>query len=183
MAEKEHSENGLAISSLAYGSKPVEFETSPYPNRVFANLRTESISPSAGADHIDIEVGEYSLERLIIIGPHGDPKVPSGWQSFQVVGLIQKEANAKTSLHIVSRQVSGKLNQLGFMPTTVPEVEIPDSYWRAAWGRFVARSGQKNEWTIPLREELIRSIRASLTDEPKARSARNSDRSAATPAS
>lgn len=174
-------ERSLTAALVNPASEPSKLETSQYPDRLFTNLRRELVSPSPGADHIELEVGDYSLERLIVVRPHTDPKTASGWQTFRVLALIQS-AEDSTYYQLVSRQADGILNPIGvFVPATANAIR--ERYWRDNRGRFVAHPGQKNEWTIPLPDELIRSVRASLTDEPKARSAQHSDRSATPPAS
>jgi hypothetical protein len=136
-------------------------DLSPDPDRLFANLPAASIPRSP--DRIDFEMGEYSLERLLILQPHANPKTASGWHSFLVLALIQPESHS-TSFSIVARQANGNLRPLVY--ASASELAVSEAYWRNVWGRFSARPGQVNVWKIPLPDELLESVRVKLKAEP-----------------
>jgi hypothetical protein len=155
--EKEQS-----IGRMLYPQPDLGPECSTDPDQLFANIPADSIPQSP--DRIDFEMGEYSLERLLILQPHADPKTASGWHSFLVLSLIQPEENS-TFFNIVSRQSHGIMQPLS--NANALGLAVAESYWRDAWGRFWARPGQVNEWTIPLPDELVKSVRAKLKAGPK----------------
>ncbi len=155
--EKEQS-----IERMLYTKPDLGPECSTDPDQLFANLPADSIPQSP--DRIDFEMGEYSLERLLILRPHVDPKTASGWHSFLVLSLIQPEENS-TSFNIVYRQPNGILQSLS--NGNASGIAVAESYWRDVRGRLRARPGQVNEWTIPLPDELVKSVRAKLKAGPK----------------
>ncbi len=144
-------------------------ETTTDAEQLFANLPSNLISPAA--DRIELDVGEYSLERLLIIKPHGDPKTAPGWQSFRILSLIQREENS-TFFQIVSRQAGGTFQAIS-TGNAASGVSVPEKYWSRAGDRLVVRPGQKNEWSLPLPDELIQAVRANLNGEPKSRPVQN----------
>ena len=40
-------------------------------------------------------------------------------------------------------------------------IELPPGYWQWVEASFVAVSGQSNEWTIPLPDELVQAVGTS----------------------
>jgi hypothetical protein len=155
-------EKEQTIERMLYTKPDLGPECSADPDQLFVNLPADSVPQSS--DRIDFEMGEYSLERLLILRPHADPKTASGWHTFLVLSLIQPEENS-TSFTIVTRQADGILQPLSNADAS--GLAVAESYWRNAWGRFWARPGQANEWTIPLPDELVKSVRARLKAGPR----------------
>jgi hypothetical protein len=58
---------------------------------------------------------------------------------------------------------------------------LPENYWLEASKAFEVRSGQTNEWTIPLPDVLLRAVREALkaeklpTEKPPAKAAANKE--------
>lgn len=135
-------------------------EDAQAPAPLFAILPSDALS--IGRDRVDLEEGEYSLERLVMLRSVHDPKPALRRESFSVLSVIQDESNA-TMVHLNSRGPDGE-------PTNITSVgaralAVRESCRRDVCARFQARPGQANEWVIPPPDELLRALREKLMEE------------------
>jgi hypothetical protein len=151
------------LPSQMFTFQPVQpgEETCSNPDQLFAFFPQDSTSP--GPERVEFEVGEYSLERLLILQPRPETKPVFGKESSLVLSLIQPESNsAMLHFNIITRTPDGEIKALGGGdPGTLA---VAEPYWRNVRGRFSVRPGQANEWTIPLPDEVIEAVRKRLKD-------------------
>jgi hypothetical protein len=120
------------------------------------------------------ERGAYDLSKLLVLRPRESP-AGGALKRFELLAVATQRFMPQSQAIFAVRQgppVGPEENQAGgdFDDTQVPSpplVKFPgenENAWSQSSIRFEAKPGQVNEWTIPLWDELLETVRKSLRD-------------------
>jgi hypothetical protein len=147
-------------------------------------LRRDLRELKGAAEAVEWERGSYGLSALFVMHPGEPADGKTGLKRFEIVLPIQFGMGIPQSCQLMdspptyddpngpkpkaARKIGRGGGGNGFGGgngnyARVPlNMEIPMAAWSNIGRNFEARPGQVNEWTIPLRDELIEAVRAKL---------------------
>ena len=132
--------------------------------RVFGDLR--SLRGQSQADSVALETGSFIPQSLVVLRPLARQEQPRNGERFEV--LAHASANDDAGLGVESFRLADPDQGRASLGPSWPlsefqrGVTLAPSYWRQLEGRFSVRSGQTNEWTFSLPEELQNAVREQL---------------------
>jgi hypothetical protein len=149
----------------------------PGGSNVWAELRASDLRPIHQPEETMKWVrGTYRLATLFVLRP-GESSLGESRRHFElVVSGAQGLRDGLNKLHIspglfVTAWGEAPPDEALLDPFTArrlpprtgpPNLVLPDDYWGTIATAFEARAGRVNEWTIPLPDELIATVRESL---------------------
>jgi hypothetical protein len=133
---------------------------------------------------IEVEIGNYGLSELLVLRPM-QPQPREGLDPSQKRFELLAITNASNTTRGVHRLVQPPTievaQRIGGSGGSRPlqsrfAIMLPPKYWQQLDTAFEARSGQPNEWTIPIPGELAQAAREALKADksPKANPAEKS---------
>jgi hypothetical protein len=148
-----------------------EEDAAEYGSREWADVvvkETRELKDSSAT--IEVETGNYGLYELIVLRPM-QPKSRESLDPSQKRYELLVIASAFNSTRAVNRLVQPPkiehLHRIGGSWISKPTqsrftTQLPPKYWQELEPAFEARSGQANEWTIPIPDELAQAVREAL---------------------
>jgi hypothetical protein len=131
--------------------------------RVFGDWRSHPVRSES--DVAAMDKGSFVLRRLIVLQPRARQNLATKGDRFAI--LAHAEASDEFGQEVetyLSDPDEGKL-PLGSgwsLKHFKGGVKVKPSYWRQHEGRFTARPGQVNDWSLSLPEELLSVVREQL---------------------
>lgn len=167
---------GKALYFFQQSDEAAEFEIAA--DILGEDLRAAS-SPTAT---VSWEPGVYHLNTIVVMRPAPPvAQTPDSRKRFGVISACSSFGAAFTTigqptLHRIGPPTTTQLeNPDADAPTRIPDwnwgeipIQVPAEYWTTPSNRFEIRAGQKNEWTIPLPEQLVKAVRERLKQAAKA---------------
>jgi hypothetical protein len=148
-----------------------EEDAAEYRSREWADVvvkETRELKDSSAT--IDVEAGNYGLSEVLVLRPM-QPQSRESLDPSQKRYELLVIASAFNSTRAVNRLVQPPkiehLHRIGGNWISNPtesrfKIQLPPNYWRQLETAFEARSGQPNEWTIPIPDELAQAVREAL---------------------
>lgn len=148
----------------------------PPDPREFAHALEEEIesSPDRGP-MANLEVGNYELIELLVLRPVLSSDIEEGVRRFSLLAAVRprfcvrnlhKRSKAPTKVEQKAESYTRvgvwKVEGVATGPFSRDTVELPRKFWAADKNRFEVKSGDMNDWTIPLPDELVQAVRAAL---------------------
>ncbi len=131
---------------------------------VYAELEAKRTKSSG--DHMELERGAFRLQRLIVLRPCSIAGAPLDRTRFEV--LAHLSAGGESPLFAYRGVRSPTDSGLHLPAIAGPDDEALEdgvaapNFWKQMRGRFEARPDQKNEWKIPIPDELAQAVRKAL---------------------
>jgi hypothetical protein len=133
---------------------------------------------------IEMDTGQYALSGLLVLRPSQLRGFRDGLRRFAVLAVTEDSNNIAPRInwaaHPPDRKSLEGLNGNSQSSVQVNSaLRLPSEYWLDLSKAFEVRSGQTNEWTIPLPNELIQAVREAIKAEksPKDKPAAKADAS------
>lgn len=154
------------IYTVTPHGRPGREASSKPPLEPYIELPAEDLSePLPPGSNLPLEIGNYGLSGLGVWrrAPVGEP----GQKRFK--RLVSAHSAARKYVQPAVEAAPAHLEakaQAEKVPAKRAEfIELPPAYWARIEASFVARSGEANEWIVPLPTELIQAVREALEAE------------------
>jgi hypothetical protein len=119
------------------------------------------------SDEVAIEEGCFLLRELVVLRPYGGQNAAVKRDRLEVLahtGATETSEFGVTTYTTDADDGNGPLGSPWPLHDFNGRVAVPRSYWRQLEGHFLVRSGQVNEWPLPLPDELTSFVRERLGD-------------------
>jgi len=129
---------------------------------VHADLRAKQTQSSS--DFVELERGEFQLQRLIILRPCTIAGAPLRGTRFEVLAHRSPTYKVPPMVYIGSQAPtdSDDLANGLFRGARLEGGVVSKNFWKQMRRRFEVRIDQKNEWRIPIPDELAQAVRGAL---------------------
>jgi hypothetical protein len=132
---------------------------------VYAELEAKRTKSSS--EFVELERGSFQLQSLIVMRPCRIAEAPVRATRFEV--LAHLSPNGKSPPAVVYREMQSPTDSGLHLPTIagVGDERLEDgvaapTFWKQMRQRFEVRPDQKNEWKIPIPDELAQAVREAL---------------------
>jgi hypothetical protein len=139
----------------------------PWADLLYTNLPT----PAEREGSLDWQQGSYQLHALLVLRPNPVSRGEAR-KHFEILTAAFPPPLPNSKLHLISREgppTDKELAQgMSFqrMLRFLSSPNVTDEYRSRIATAFEARPGATNEWTLPLPEELIESVRTKVKAAP-----------------
>ncbi len=158
-------------------------DASKFGSGEWADVLEEDIREVLAGAPVEMETGHYAISELLVLRPSRARDLEPGQRRYEVLVAAVADQTQRYVSQIPGPADVKTLEQMrGTVHNQVPSrlvfgILLSREYWQELNDAFEARSGQPNDWTIPIPDELAQAVRDALKADkaPKAKPAEKSE--------
>ena len=152
------------VASIADSNEFYLWRTnSEYPKGpVYADLHADQTTGSS--DFVELERGYHKLQRLIVLRPSTLAGAQLRGARFEVLAHLSSSNESSPAVHDCNQAPNYRDH-----PTIADGIfeklddgVVAKNFWKQIRWRFEVRPDRKNEWKIPIPDELAQAVRKAL---------------------